>query len=175
MKTKSASTRKGAGVRPNQCRFFVADDIRLEQGSKPSLLGFFADNVVVLPLPKTQGAPTRDKPIALSGLAFLISFPGAGTYNVEMEFRAPNAVSLIKSGEAKIASGGPVVNLVTRLQPFLVTAFGIHELIVRINKKSYTFRFEIRRGKEDPLATPRLRFQPPLPLGKKELGTKRAR
>src|SRR5689334_19027465 len=94
MKVKPRKTVVSAKL-PQPARIFIADDIRIEQGGKASLLGFFSDNVVVVPLPKDVPSPSREKAIALSGLAFLMNFPIKGSYEANLKFLAPDGQPLI--------------------------------------------------------------------------------
>lgn len=152
MPTTSGKPRAMTHALPRKSNFYIADDIRLEQGGKPSLLGFFPDNVVVVPIPEKTKSPTQKEPIAVFGLAFLANFPDAtGSYSLGMEFLAPGDVILLKSTDGRVATEkDPGINVITRLQPFPIVAFGIHKLIVTLNKKQFRFSFEVRRGVAEP-------------------------
>ena len=101
----------------------------------------------MVPISEKSKAPTQKEPIAISGLAFLANFPDAiGSYSFGIEFIGPGNVTLLKSGEGKLASQNTGLNVVTGLRPFPIVSFGMHKLIIKLNNKPYLCAFEVRRG-----------------------------
>lgn len=141
------------GLLPTNCTFFLADDIRVEQGGKTSMIGFYPDSVIIAQLPKGAKDPTKRKPFALQGLAILASFRDAfGTYELELMVRGPKGelISSAKGGKLLAERKGSL-NFVPRFAPFPVVGFGKYQLVLKLNgKKVYSFSFEIRRGELDP-------------------------
>jgi hypothetical protein len=126
--------------------FFVADDVRLEQGGKPTLLGFFPDGIVQLRLPKGIKPPTTKTPIALQSLAILGCFSNAKRKNkIEIELHAPDGSILYELRDGQAQSEGDSLNVVARFAAMPVVGWGIYKVVVRLNNKPYDFSFEIKR------------------------------
>ncbi len=146
-KSKSPKSSSASSSVPVKCNFYIADDVRVEQGGKPSLLGFYADNVILIQMPKKREDPTKEHPIGIAGLAILANFIGAkGTYDVEMELFGPDGLSILKSGEGKLSNDAENLNFVPRFQPMPVVGFGQYKVVIKLNKKPFTCTFDVRRS-----------------------------
>lgn len=148
-KTTKRILKKTAPV-PSKCNFFVADDIRLEQGGKPSLLGFYPDGKLELQLPKGMAAPTTEQPIGLATLAILANFVGAsGEYKLDLELFGANNQSLMKGKEAKLVGEAKNINFVARFAPFAINGFGTYTLVLKVDKTEFKFSFDVTRSESN--------------------------
>ena len=160
-KSKSPKSSSTSSAVPVKCNFYIADDVRIEQGGKPSLLGFYPDNVILLQMPKKTKDPTKDHPIGIGGLAILASFIGVkGTNDVEMELFGPGGLSLLKSGEGQIISDAENLNFVPRFQPMPIVGLGQYKVVIKLNKKPFTCTFDVRRSEVASPALAQMVFQP---------------
>ena len=148
-KTTKRTLKKTAPV-PSKCNFFVADDIRLEQGGKPTLLGFYPDGKLELQLPKGMAAPTTERPIGLATLAILANFVGAsGEYTLDLELFGANNQSLMKGKEAKLVGDARNINFVARFAPFAINGFGTYRLVLRVDKTEFKFSFDVTQSESN--------------------------
>lgn len=159
-KSKSPSSNSASRASSVKCNFFIADDIRIEQGGKPSLLGFYADNIILVRMPKKSKDPTEDQPIGIGSLAILANFVGAkGTHDVEMELFGPSGSSLLKTGKGQLSSIAANLNFVPQFRPMPVVGFGQYKVVIKLDKKNFVFNFDIRRGEEPLNVQDRVVFQ----------------
>lgn len=150
MTPKSKLPKSSRAFRPvtARCNFYISDDVRIEQGGKPSLLGFYPDNVIVVLMPEGAKEPTKEQPIGLVGLAILANFIGArGLYDIETELFGPDGLSLTKASGGKTPSEAENFNFVSRFQPMPIVGFGQYKVVINLNDKPFTLTFEVRRGK----------------------------
>lgn len=155
MATKSKSPKSSNTSRssPVKCNFFIADDVRIEQGGKPSMLGFYPDNIILVQMPKKNEDPTKDRPIGIGSLAILATFLGAkGTHNIELKLFAPDGSSLLKTGEGKLSSVSENLNFVSQFRPMPVVGFGQYKVVIKFDQKPFSFTFYVRRG-QAPITT----------------------
>lgn len=143
---KLPKSRRVTGSVPSRCNFYLADDVRVEQGGKPSLLGFYPDNVILMLMPKKDKDPTKEHPAAIGGLAILASFIGArGTYDVEMELFGPGGASILKTIQGQLSSDQENLNFIARFQPMPIIGIGEYKVVIKLNKKPFTGIFYVRR------------------------------
>jgi len=138
-------------VKPSLVKFFIADDIRLEGGDspKPTMLGMYADNVIVVQMPEDQPDPTEEAPIAIEGIAILAAFyGGAGTFDGMVSLKLPSGDPLIVNSPTgpMEARKGSAMLFVAKLHPFRVPEFGLYYFSIALDNTAYDFEFELRRG-----------------------------
>ena len=156
-KVKKAT--KPAAVLPLHCNFYLAEDIRIEQSGKPSMVGFYPDSVIVVQLPKDAPDPTKDSPVGIASLAFLANFVGAvGEYDAEIEMTGVGGVPLVRSDRRKLVGNKQNINFVTRFTPMPVVGFGTYKVVIKLDGRPYEFSFEVRRGEFDPQQEGHVRF-----------------
>ena len=103
MKANRPTSDKVKIIGTEGCKFFLADDIRIEQGGKPSLLGFYPDSTIVLQVPKEENNPSDTSPMGLASIAILASFTGmGGDYNMTLELVGPRNLTMGKSSGLKL-------------------------------------------------------------------------
>lgn len=128
-------------------RFFVADDIRVENDSKPMLIGFYSDNVVGLIVPKDV-APSKTKPLGLSGLSvmFTISAP-IGDHVADLQFKISGSTTAGKlaTQQFQITADKSSFNLIGRMQPFPVFEFGSQQLTLVVDGHEFVESFTFKR------------------------------
>lgn len=148
---KARKATKTAAVVPPHCNFYLADDIRIEQSGKTSLVGFYPDKAIVVQLPKDAPDPTKDKPVGVASLAILANFVGAvGEYDAEFEMTGVGGVPLVRSDRRKLVGTKQSINFVTRFTPMPVVGFGTYKVVIKLDRHPYEFLFEVRRGDLDP-------------------------
>ena len=150
---------KTAAVRPLHCNFYLADDIRIEQGGKPSLVGFYPDNTIVVQIPKDAPDPTKDSPVGITGLALLANFVGAvGEYDAEMEMVGVGGVPLVRTDRRKLVGNKQNINFVTRFAPMPLVGFGTYKVVIKLDGHPYNFSFRVQRGELETQQDGRVRF-----------------
>ena len=129
----------------------MADDIRVEDSGKQILVGLYPDNVIVL---KSSAAlaPTREKPLLLSQLSVMVSFPNPakGDHAAEGSISGPDNNEIGKLGRFTVTTleEGGTGNIILKLAQMRVTGFGIYTLRLTFDAKSYEFPFEVRKFRE---------------------------
>lgn len=147
--------------RPN-VRLYVADDIRQEVGGKVTLVGLFADNVVVIDDDRPSEASDQGgKPatLLLDSLSFLINVSGlTGRQNVEITF----ADLLTKMGPIErvgdFGEGEMSANFIVKFRPLAMTTTGVKRVFVDVAGEHHELRYEFRprvaRAIEEPTRRP---------------------
>lgn len=138
---------KNKKIIPQTARFFLTDEVRYESNNKPILLGFYPDDVVVVPLPDDEPNPDKDHPLAIEGLTILTAFfEGQGSFQSRVKLTAPNG-EFFESNHTVIQSEmlGTMINY-TKMNPFPVIDFGKYRFTIALDDKEYDYEFEIRRG-----------------------------
>jgi hypothetical protein len=135
-------------------KFFIADDIRLDS-PKPMIIGLLVDDVVGIALPAEHAGPSVDSQIALASLAILASFIGTGRVATsEVSLYAPDKKAIFENQKIEIGSKNSSSsqetsntnnNILIKLAPFGISAFGEYKLIVKLNGTSYSYIFHIKR------------------------------
>lgn len=148
MKSDTVKSKKAVeGTAPTKCKFFLADDVRIEQGGKPTAVGLYPEDKVVVLMPKQVADPTPDKPIGIPSLAILAAFYGAkGTYSMNLELFGPSNRSMGSSKIELKGEGG--IHYISRFMPMPIIGFGSYKLALTIAKKSFTYKFLVVRGEQ---------------------------
>jgi hypothetical protein len=129
---------------PTRIRFFVADDIR-QEGSKPIVLGLFADDVIGI-VPK-DGAPTKEKPYALQSLAMMFSLINcAGSFKATFSVQGPDGETIVEGPitEGLNAEGKKSIHFIAKFVPFLVASYGRYKAVITLDKKAYESEFAVQ-------------------------------
>ena len=132
--------------------FFIADDIRLEQGGKVSAIGLYADRVIVAQMRPDQQEPSKEAPLIMEGFVFLVSLSGLeGKHRVKLDYSDDAMVDNAKFDPVDSQFNFPdpalSMNFVGRIRPFITTAFGSKRISLEVDGEVSEFTFEIRRGK----------------------------
>ena len=140
-------------------RFFLADDVRMEQDNKVTAVGLYTDNVVVALMEPGQPEPSPQVPIVMGGLSFVVAIGGLeGKHTVVLKYSDPAyaATPTPKGQELVFANSSLVANVVARFQPFVASSFGKKVIVLAIDGKEHELVFEVRRGssKRAPAAAP---------------------
>ena len=141
--------------RTNEPKFYMADDIRVEDSGKQILVGLYPDNVIVLKSSEAL-APTREKPLLLSQLSVMVSFPNPtrGDHAGEAFILGPdnNEIGKLARFTVTTLEDGGTGNIIFKLAQMRVTRFGIYTLRLTFDEKSYEFPFELRKFRETAIA-----------------------
>jgi hypothetical protein len=131
--------------------FILADDIRLEHDGKVTAVGLYTDNVIVALMRPGQPEPSAEAPIAVGGIAFIVSIGGlAGTHRVWLEYKDASLpkekTTALRARDYEFPNAAMTVNLVGRFQPLITGSFGTKRVVVHIDDQSRVCSFEVRRG-----------------------------
>lgn len=131
---------------PQAAKFFVADDIRTDGSSKPTLFGLYPDDVIVLRLSEDKPDPTKEQPTTLEGIAILFAFDMAcGVFTGEFRLLQPDGETLFTSvDEIRADQLGPIL-VVIKFQPFNVPQLGHYRFSITLDGKMFEHSFEVRR------------------------------
>lgn len=138
---------------PKDVKFFLADDIRAENPTKPMLIGFYPDNIVRALMSSGQPEPTKEAPITFHSLAILVSFIDcAGFFDAEISLYQPNGKALIepKKLEEGLRSAPATedktnIHFIANFMPFMVPEFGIYKFVIKLDGTRYEYKFEVAR------------------------------
>ena len=140
--------RRTAGKKFRDPDFFIAEDIRIEQSGKPTLLGFFPNKILVVNVPENTPNPTRIAPFYIQGLSILSYFDDLkGDHTSAMKLIGPDRKELSPRIQGNpIALNAPGLNLVSGFSAFPVVGFGKYTFVVSIDDRDFSCTFEVRRG-----------------------------
>jgi hypothetical protein len=141
--------RQRASPAPTAVRFFLADDVRQEIQGKVTMVGLYADNIVVAEMPPDHRNPSVRVPAAIPRVAILASVSiaqGEHRYRMELD-RSSVTRQKIDAKTATLISERPgeSINLIMRLAPLLFVRFGTVKVLLYVDDQPYPFDFEIRR------------------------------
>ena len=134
---------------PKRVRFFLADEIRTDDRSKPLIIGLCVDDQVLI---EVSSEPTPEKPISLQSITVLASLIDcAGHFDAESSLYGPNGFVIfegrkIEGGITTHEEGGTELrnmNLILRFSPFMIPSLGEYRLDIKLDKKTYTYTFKI--------------------------------
>jgi len=129
-------------------KFLLADEVRAELSGKQTIIGLYADDVLVVnDMERPAGVPP-DAPIAIDRLSFLvnISHVSVGVHNYRAQIVSPAGVmhgQEILMGEAKTEKGKSHT-LILEAKPFVLAGEGIYKLDFYIDNIPHSFPFEVR-------------------------------
>ena len=146
------ATKRAALGRPKtgkaSVRLFVCDDVRQELNKKLSLVGLYADGVVIVyRMPDAPEGPP-DKPLMLDSLTLLIVVSGlVGSHKLVVRLLDEPA-DLRKPIErnSDFGDGSRSATLIAKFRPYAVPAFGLRRVLVEVDGRSHKLTFEIRDG-----------------------------
>lgn len=136
---------------PARVRFVIADDIRSDS-PKPMVLGFFSNDEVGIPLTPDAPDPTKEKPIALQGLAILASFIDCrGSFAVETSLYQPDGSAIFENQKIEggivtpPSSDKATINFIAKFVPFTIPLLGTYKFVIKLDKKEYCYEFSCNR------------------------------
>lgn len=135
---------------PTVVRFFLADDVRQEVHGKVTVVGLYADNVVVAEMSPGHRKPSEKVPAAIPGVSLLASVsiaPGEHRYRMEID-RSSVTPQMIDAKTTTLMSARPgeSINLIMRFAPLVFVRFGMVHVLLHVDDQPYQFSFEVRRG-----------------------------
>lgn len=127
----------------------VADEVRPEATGKQTVLGLFADNVVVVKIPPKPEEVPDDVPPGIERLAFLVNVSKLpeGQYDFKGQFISPSGErsgDVFQLGNAVQVSPGKSYSAVIESKPFILKEGGEYNLAFWINNEEHRLPFEIR-------------------------------
>lgn len=106
----------------------LADDIRMEIGNKPSIMGVYGDSIIVASFPVIL--PKLFLFSRLSG--------GKGDYQVRFSLKNPDGVEqVVGNNEAKITMNGSLFNMNYGISPFQASQEGDYTYTIFIDGKEF--------------------------------------
>lgn len=166
--TAKRGTRK-VERRPLECRWYLADDARTEQGGKISLLGLYLDDTVVIEMPPEEAGPTVDEPIAIEGLTILCvlhGFEGSSDFELTLTDVQNPSIGLTRTLVVQSTTAAGNITLLSKFRPILIHSFG--EKVFSIAspaigfKEEFVFRIVRRDIGSPPQPGARISLKPPL-------------
>lgn len=134
---------------PKRIRFFVADDIRIDDKQKPLVLGLFVDDQILVEL---SSDPTRESPISLQAITILASLIDCrGQFEVETSLYGPDGSPIfeaqkidggVSTSNTDMTSSGNI-NLILKFSPFTVISLGTYRLDLKIDRKMHSYEFKV--------------------------------
>lgn len=147
-KNTSAASSRGRSVPKFRTEpwasFLVSDDLRVEDGGKVTVLGLYADNIVVVKRAPPIVEDTGD--IGLDSLAVLISVGGIeGEQPVSFVLEDPAMKKKAKPAppRATVFTKDRTTNFAIRLRPFITKGYGEKTVRVSIGGLTWEHKFQI--------------------------------
>ncbi|QGY05924.1 hypothetical protein MMSR116_31550 [Methylobacterium mesophilicum SR1.6/6] len=124
----------------NEVRLLLCDEVRLEQGNKLAILGFFPGSGVALP------RSADDQPDAVQALTFVFMIEGGeGIYEAGMKIFGPDETVIFDQNMGSMQKmPGAVAVLICRVSPFKSTKWGEQYAILRLNEQDYRNLFTVQ-------------------------------
>lgn len=106
----------------------IADDIRMEIGNKPSIMGVYGDDIILASFP-----------VALPQLRFFSRLSGGkGDYQVRFSLKGPDGVEqFIGSNEMHVTMNGGVHHINYGVAPFQASQEGAYTYTIFIDGKEF--------------------------------------
>lgn len=124
--------------------YLIADEIRPEASSKQTVLGLFADHLIVLDIP-TQ-LPAGELPKGIERLAFLINVSNIeGKHKYKGQIFDPEGNPHgpeIDFGESELAKNTSRT-MVVEAKPFLIKVKGTYNFVLTVDDTKYPLPFTI--------------------------------
>jgi hypothetical protein len=137
-----------AGIR---CRWLIADDVRTEMSGKNTIVGLYADDMLVVEMPESAPNPTAQSPLGLEGISILCSVSGFvgtidGDFLVTREGIPTDQVERVKV-QLQASTLFTTVSMIFRIRPFLVGVFGPKEARLTLPKlkRAFSHTFYVHR------------------------------
>ena len=127
-------------------KFLIADEVRAELSGKQTVIGLYADDVLVV----NDVERPSEVPFAIDRLSFLVNISdvSVGVHNYKAQILNPAGVKLgqeIPMGESQIEKGKSHT-LVLEAKPFVLDGEGIYRLDLYIDNVPHSFPFEVRKS-----------------------------
>lgn len=134
-----------ANVYPTHVQFLIADGVRQEQGSKLTVLGFYAGNSILLNEPLPSVIPDGFKGIAIPSVTMIVNIlDGQGLFKCSVEVFRPSGKVIGKGLELQVEKKkDAAATLLVPMQPFPVSEFGIYRTVLKLNTRKYEFKFKV--------------------------------
>jgi hypothetical protein len=157
-----------------KCKFFLAEDIRTDEGGKLSLLGLYPDDVIWVILPSEIGDPTEEMPLLIEGISICASFSEiAGEIDLRTTLTGPSGKVILDSGRGTMTQAElKRLNLTSRFRPMVIPALGKYLLTMELLGHTFRYEFSVQRQNSSAPPQPRLTFAGDLPTGLMRLDVK---
>ena len=127
--------------------FLVADEVRQEMGGKQTILGLYADGVIMLDLISQNAKPIGDLPPGIDRLSFSINVSElVGKHRFKGQIINPSGKiygSEIPLGESDITSAYASRSFIVEAKPFVVSEKGTYHFNLYIDDELHAFPFTI--------------------------------
>lgn len=138
-----------------QCRWYLADEVRLEIGGKVTIIGLFPDDSVVLEMPPDEPDPTPGQPVAIEGLTVLCIVRGfEGRHQFELALWGGDpARAVVREVTMETNSPEATLNLVSKFRPMFVESFGDKTFRLSCEELGFVSEFKFKLSRRDPSDT----------------------
>lgn len=131
-------------------KFLLAEEVRPELSGKQTVIGLFADDVLIVGDPsQPKEALSSEIPFGIDRLTFLINVTDAeeGPYQFKARILDPSGQDHgpeIILGDAVMIEKGTSKTFILEAKPFMIKEKGVYQYVFLANDKPYSFPFEIR-------------------------------
>lgn len=129
-------------------KFLVADEIRPEASGKLTILGLFADDVVMTQVPPRSPQIPADTPAGIERLAFLINISelSVGAHTIRAQALDPSGQEYGNGiPQSEITTElGKSHSMIIEMKPFILRDAGTYTWVVWIDDQEYRHPFEVR-------------------------------
>lgn len=126
----------------------LADEVRAEATGKQTVLGLFADNVILLKIPRTPIEISEDIPPGIERLSFLVNVSKLpeGQYTFKGQFIDPSGDAMGEELplDSILIREGMSHTMVIETKPFIIKGGGEYNLAIWVNNEENRLPFEIR-------------------------------
>lgn len=134
---------------PKDVKFYVADEVRMDNTQRPMIMGLFTDDLILIDAPK-EIVPSQENPIVIQGLCFLVAcIDCKGEFKTKFNVITPEGNDLFAtedtSGVAKTVDevSRNNLNLILNFKPFPIVKYGKYKLVFTLDTKTYDFTFGV--------------------------------
>lgn len=130
-------------------KFYLAEDIRLDQLNKPIIIGLYPQDKVIITLPPEMSDIPADTGVMIPTLSILVNLVGFDkSFETNISLYMPNGTPIFennKLGEHEINNDNIYkdINIIAKFSPFRVLALGLYKFIVKIEGSSFEYEFLI--------------------------------
>ncbi len=140
-----------------KAKFFMADDIRQEASGKFTIIGLYADDVMILNAPAGTPAPTRELTITLPRkICFLVNLSDidTGKYPASAEIVPPDGGEpqvTVSIPEGIVVDENRSANIISEVDFFPISGNGIYNWRMKIGEfEALDIPFELRLNIHSP-------------------------
>jgi hypothetical protein len=137
---------------PTKAKFILSDDIREETGGKMTIAGLYADDRIYLNPAGPSTLPPGIVGILNQLSVACIMFGGSGSFPTVADIIGPSGQVLTHVSGSSDFKSGATNTLALKAANILVPEFGTYTCKISVQRKVFSFKFEILLGPAPALA-----------------------